>query len=128
MGSRVQSLPFHNAGDGPALNVDVQVYWHSGNCALATTSLGPGEQSRLFARTRIDGFTETWGRATYSDVLGRRWETRFMIESGPDGQPQFQLRAYGLADLLPQQAYSAGWEYGPDGLPVIRLTRDAPAR
>jgi hypothetical protein len=118
---RHQSLPFRNAGRATAVNVEVQVYWYAGNCALATTSIGPRETTRLFARTPIQDFTETWGRAVYSDFSGRRWETRFKIETGPDGQPQFQLRAYGLAELLPPYAYPVGWDYGPDGLPRICL-------
>jgi hypothetical protein len=119
VGRRTAELPFHNAGGGPAINVEVQVYWPGGDCALATTSLGPGERTRMFARTRIGELKAAWGMARYGDLLGRRWETRFAIEIGPDSQPQFQLRAYGIAELLPQLAHPAGWEYGANGLPRI---------
>jgi hypothetical protein len=118
---RDQSLPLRNVGRRQALNVEVQVYWHGGNCALATTSIAAGEQTRMFARTPIADLSEAWGRATYSDFAGRRWETRFKIETGPDGQPRFQLRAYGLTDLLPMAAYPAGWDYESNGLPNIGL-------
>ncbi|HWB23340.1 MAG TPA: hypothetical protein VG652_10675 [Gaiellaceae bacterium] len=120
---RNHGLPFHNTGGGPAINVDVQVYWHAGNCALATTSIGPGERTRLFARKPIPDFAETWGLIRYSDLLGRRWETRFNIETGPDGQPRFELRAYGLSALLPQLAHPAGWELD-NALPRISVPPD----
>jgi hypothetical protein len=122
VGARYGELPFLNAGAGPALNVQVQVYWRSDNVAFATTSIGPGEKTRLFAQGRIgdEGFEETWGRAVYSDVRGQRWETRFVIQRR-SGSPQFQLRAYGLANLLPDFAYPKGWDYDEHGLPVLRL-------
>lgn len=118
---RSQRLPIVNAGGGAALNVNAQVYWHAGNCALATSSIGPGEQTHLYARTLIGGFDETWGRITYSDTLGRRWETKFVILTDLDGQPRFELRAYGLRDRFPDVAYPAGWELNDHGLPRLAL-------
>jgi hypothetical protein len=118
-----ESLPFRNDGAGVALNVEVQIYWHPSNTALAAKTIAPGEATILFARSKVESWVDTWGLATYTDLMGRKWETRFTVTRPAGGQIVIQVCAYGLVDLLPQMSHPAGWEL-PDGHPRLGLPDD----
>jgi hypothetical protein len=114
------TLPFRNGGQGVALNVTPHIYWASADAAVAPTTLAAGEATWMYSRDYIPSWEDTWGTVTYTDLLDRKWETRFKVEKKPDGQIQMFVCAYGLASSLPQQAYPAGWEM-PNGLARICL-------
>lgn len=105
----VEEIPLQNGGPGVALNVTGQVYWASSDAALVSTTLASGDRAFLPPRTEVPA-GEAWGLITYRDILGRAWETRFVIEMGADGNLRPEIRAYGYADRLPQYAYPKGWE------------------
>jgi hypothetical protein len=115
-------LPLQNGGQGLALNVTGQIYCSSGNCALASTTLHPADNVQLPIRGSIpiNVGDEIWGRIEYRDLLGRAWETRFVVEVGPDKLPRPSIRAYGRTEGLSPNAYPGGWEL-KNGAPWLAL-------
>jgi hypothetical protein len=115
-------LPLQNGGQGLALNVSGHIYWPAGDAALASTTLYPGDIVQLPVRgsVPIEIGSDIWGRLEYRDLRGRSWETRFIIEFGPDQNLRPSVRAYGRAEALPSGSYPAGWDL-VGGVPSLAL-------
>jgi hypothetical protein len=116
----LRSFPFQNGASGIALNVTGHLYYPSGDRALSSTTLAPGDSVWIEFRGEVPSWDEIYGYVTYLDILERRWETRFMISMGPDERIRPMICQYGLAEKLESRAYPAGWEMS-DGSPRLEL-------
>lgn len=107
-------IPIRNGGRGVALNVEGQIYWMaiSENTPLVGTTIASGDRVSIRTVKSVEAWDDAHGYLAYSDVLGRRWQTRFsFLRPWVGGPLRVEVRSFGPDDAVTALgAWPAGWE------------------